>query len=98
MGGGWPGYGNEMLFAGAYAALRNPAGDRQVDLTRCPRQRRQFTCRRVSRSARAGQPAAVMAPGDVPSTGSTSPAPWSSWWLRLIAALIRERWLKACGK
>jgi pimeloyl-ACP methyl ester carboxylesterase len=29
--------------------------------------------------------------------GST-PAPWSSWWSRLTAALIRARWLKACGK
>ena len=28
----------------------------------------------------------------------TAPGPWSSWRSRLIAALISDRWLKACGK
>ena len=32
------------------------------------------------------------------STGLTAVEPWSSWLLRLIAALIRARWLNACGK
>jgi hypothetical protein len=30
-------------------------------------------------------------------TGS-KPGPWSSWWLRLMAALISDRWVKAWGK